>query len=122
MLSSLRFFFREEWGGDLEEYALLLALIAIFVVLALHSFGKQTATSVNRAQQTLSSAASGAAQGGAAGAGGGSGGSGQASGDGGQGGSGSASGGEGDGGAGGQGGAGSQQPPNTGLGSSSNSN
>jgi Flp pilus assembly pilin Flp len=123
MLSTLKRLFRQECGDDLEEYALLLALIAFLVVLAIHSLGKQSTSKFNQAQQTLSSASSGSGQGtgGAAGGGGGGGGTGQNSGGSGQGGDqGGASSGGGTGGqGGGGGGAGGQQPPNTPLGSSS---
>ena len=91
MLSMLKRLWREEFGDDTLEYALLVALIAIAALSSIYTYGLANSKAYERAA-VFAKAASGSA---ASQAGGGSGGSDQI---------GSGSGGQGDNGSGGQGG------------------
>ena len=55
MRSMLKGLWREQSGDDLEEYALLLAMIALGVVVALSSFGAGVSKSYTSAGQALPS-------------------------------------------------------------------
>jgi Flp pilus assembly pilin Flp len=94
MLSMLKRLWREEFGDDTLEYALLVALIVIAALSSIYTYGLANSKAYERAA-IFAKAASGSAAGQA---GGGSGGSGQGD---------SGSGGQGDSGSGGQGGSGS---------------
>ncbi|MFZ1974959.1 MAG: hypothetical protein WAU89_19095 [Candidatus Acidiferrales bacterium] len=100
MKTNLKALWKHDSGDDIAEYALLLAMIVLVVLVAVYSFGTSNGKSYNDAATTLSTASSGGGSGSSAG---GSAGSGQ----GGGGGSGSGqpgSGGQGGGSSGGSGG------------------
>jgi Flp pilus assembly pilin Flp len=107
MKTILKGLWRRDSGDDVAEYALLVAMIVLFVLVAVYSFGKSNGKGFSDTATSLSSGSSGGgASSSSGGQGGGSsqGGGGQ-SGNGGQGGAGSgASGGQGGSGVGGQGG------------------
>jgi Flp pilus assembly pilin Flp len=105
MKTILKVLWRHDSGDDVAEYALLVAMIVLVVLVAVYSFGMSNGKRINDAATSLSTSSSGGASGGSADQSGGSGqggdGGGQ-SGSGGQGGGSSgASGGQGGGGQGG---------------------
>lgn len=55
MLSNLKRFWHEESGQGLVEYALILFLIAIVVIVALTTLGKKTANVLNNVGNELKS-------------------------------------------------------------------
>ncbi|MFZ3329570.1 MAG: hypothetical protein WA197_02985 [Candidatus Acidiferrales bacterium] len=93
MKTILTSLWRHDSGDDLAEYALLVAMIVLVVLVAVYSFGMSNGKRINDTAVALSTSSSGGASGGSAGqSGGGSqGGSGGQAGGGGQGGTGSSS-------------------------------
>lgn len=63
----LKRLWREQAGDDLEEYALLLAVIALGVLLALTSFGKNVSKTYTSSGQALPSSYAGNSGGGSGG-------------------------------------------------------
>lgn len=56
MTGMVQALWRDEFGQDLAEYALLLALIAVVLVTAINALRTAIATSFGRATNTLNSA------------------------------------------------------------------
>src|SRR5580704_15681032 len=107
MMTILKGLWRKESGDDVTEYALLVAMLALVVLVALFSFGTSNGKLISDAANSISSSASRA---GGSSSGGGSqpGGSGQGGGE--PGGSGQGGGGQGGGSGGGSGGSGGAIP------------
>jgi Flp pilus assembly pilin Flp len=106
MKTMLKGLWRHDSGDDVAEYALLVAMIALVVLVAVYSFGMSNGKRIGDTATSLSNASSGGGAGSSSsgqGGGSGQGGAGGQSGGGGQGGSGSGTSG-GSGGSGGQGG------------------
>ncbi len=59
MLSILKRLLRQQSGNDLVEYALLMALIVVAVIVSIYSFGRSNQQSVSRASQAVSAGGSG---------------------------------------------------------------
>ena len=76
MRSRLSRFWREQFGADIPEYALLVALIAVGILAALYAYGLANSNSFGGAADGLKAAAPAASSGGGAGGGSGQGGSG----------------------------------------------
>jgi len=62
MLSRIKLLWRHQHGDDLEEYALLLALIALAAAVMAYSFGLSNANTYTRANQSLSALTGGGSQ------------------------------------------------------------
>ncbi|MGC2664031.1 MAG: hypothetical protein WA305_08055, partial [Candidatus Acidiferrales bacterium] len=62
---------RHDSGDDVAEYALLVAMIALVVIVALYIFGMSNGKAINNTATSLSTASSGGASGGSAGQSGG---------------------------------------------------
>jgi Flp pilus assembly pilin Flp len=106
MKTILKGLWRQDSGDDVAEYALLVAMIALVVLVAVYSFGMSNGKRIGDTATSLSNSVSGGGAGSSSsgqGGGSGQGGAGGQSGGGGQGGSGSGTSG-GSGGSGGQGG------------------
>jgi Flp pilus assembly pilin Flp len=106
MKTILKGLWRQDSGDDVAEYALLVAMIALVVLIAVYSFGMSNGKRIGDTATSLSNSVSGGGAGSSSsgqGGGSGQGGAGGQSGGGGQGGSGSGTSG-GSGGSGGQGG------------------
>jgi Flp pilus assembly pilin Flp len=58
MKGLMRSFWKDESGQDMAEYALLLALIALVLVVAIGSFKSAIETKFNKATSTLNDAGS----------------------------------------------------------------
>src|SRR5260370_41168327 len=71
MNTMLKSLWRHDSGDDVAEYALLVAMIALAVIVALYSFGMSNGKAINNTATSLSSSSSGGANGGSAGQSGG---------------------------------------------------
>jgi Flp pilus assembly pilin Flp len=59
MPSMLKRLWQQQSGDDLEEYALLVALVVLTVAMAVYSYGRQNANAYTRVSQAVSSASGG---------------------------------------------------------------